>query len=75
MIAAYLTAERGLGRIAIETDVDTLAVILVGSSHLLAAGSQSTPLDADDLREVVSTALEEGAHATRPSRRSQRFSR
>jgi AcrR family transcriptional regulator len=58
MIAAYLTAERGLGRIAIETDVDTLAVILVGGSHLLAAGSQSVPLDRDDLREVVSTALE-----------------
>jgi AcrR family transcriptional regulator len=58
MIAAYLTAERGLGRIAIETDVDTLAVILVGSSHLLAAGSQSAPLDPDDLREVVSTALQ-----------------
>lgn len=58
MIAAYLTTERGLGRIAIDTDVDTLAVILVGSSHLLAASSQRAPIEPDDLHPVVSTALE-----------------
>ncbi len=43
LIAAYLTAERGLGRIALRTDVDTVAVILVGSAHLLAAGSHPAP--------------------------------
>ena len=37
MIATYLTAERGLGRIAIATDVDRLAVLLVGGAHLLTA--------------------------------------
>lgn len=37
MIATYLTAERGLGRIAVSADVDTLAVMLVGGAHLLAA--------------------------------------
>ena len=37
-IATYLTAERGLGRIPITTDVDTLAIVLVGSAHLIAAG-------------------------------------
>lgn len=58
MVATYLTAERGLGRIAIDAPVDTLAVILVGSSHLLAASSQRAPIEPDDLREVVSTALE-----------------
>lgn len=58
MIAAYLTAERGLGRIAIDADVDALAVILVGSSHLLAAGSRPAPIAPDDLREVVDVAVE-----------------
>jgi hypothetical protein len=37
MIAAYLTAERGLGRIALTADVDTLPVMLVGGAHLLTA--------------------------------------
>jgi len=31
MVAAYLTAERGLGRIALEADVDRLAPALVGA--------------------------------------------
>jgi AcrR family transcriptional regulator len=57
MIAAYLTAERGLGRIALSTDVDTLAVILVGSAHLLAAGVHPAPLDPDELHQVVISAL------------------
>jgi AcrR family transcriptional regulator len=56
MIAAYLTAERGLSRIALETDVDTLAVMLVGSAHLLAAERDNVPLDPDDLRDVLKTA-------------------
>lgn len=42
MIATYLTAERGLGRIAIGVDIDTLAVMLVGGAHLLTAPEQST---------------------------------
>jgi len=37
MIASYLTAERGLGRIAVAADVDTLAVMLVGGAYLLTA--------------------------------------
>jgi hypothetical protein len=58
MVAAYLTAERGLGRVAIQTDVDTLAVILVGGAHLLAAGSQRGPLTPDDLHDIVSITLQ-----------------
>jgi AcrR family transcriptional regulator len=57
MVAAYLTAERGLGRIALDPDVDTLAVILVGSTHLLAA-SQASALEPDDLCKVVGTIVE-----------------
>jgi AcrR family transcriptional regulator len=57
MIAAYLTAERGLGRIAVNTDVDALAIILVGSAHLLAAGSNPDRLEAGDLRGIVSATV------------------
>lgn len=53
MIAAYLTAERGLGRIALEADVDRLATILVGAAHMLRAGGA----DADEVREVIRTGL------------------
>jgi hypothetical protein len=43
VIAAHLTAERGLGRIPLETYVDRLAVILVGGAHLQAAGHDGEP--------------------------------
>jgi AcrR family transcriptional regulator len=36
MLAGYLTAERGLGRITLDTDVDALAFTLVATAHLLA---------------------------------------
>ena len=41
-IGAYLTAERGLGRIPITTDVDRLAITLVGSAHLLQLGATTS---------------------------------
>ena len=37
MIAAYLAAERDLGRIAADADVGTLAPTLLGAAHLLFA--------------------------------------
>jgi AcrR family transcriptional regulator len=58
MIATYLTAERGLSRIALETDVDTLAVMLVGSAHLLASGRDDIPLDPDDLQDILMIATD-----------------
>lgn len=57
MLSGYLTAERGLGRVAIDADVDTCAVILVGAAHLLAAGRDG-PVDLDDLRVLVATAID-----------------
>jgi hypothetical protein len=42
MLAGYLTAERGLGRVALDTDVDALAFTLVGAAHLLAVGGELT---------------------------------
>ena len=58
MIAAYLTAERGLGRIALTTDVDTLAITLVGSAHLLAATQADVPLAPNDLNDILSTTID-----------------
>jgi hypothetical protein len=63
MIAAHLTAERGLGRLPLGTDVDRLALMLVGGTHLLVAGGAG----AGEVRELVATALPGAGAATRPS--------
>ena len=55
MIAAYLAAERDLGRIAPHADVDTVALTLIGSGHLLFAGGE--PPDADAVHRVMSSAI------------------
>ena len=55
MISAYLAAERDLGRIAADADVDTVALTLIGTGHLLFAGGDGP--DADAVRAVMSTAL------------------
>lgn len=57
MVAAYLTAERGLGRIAVSADVDTLAMLLVGGAHLIAAAHDGGPPDPDDLRALAGIAI------------------
>jgi AcrR family transcriptional regulator len=43
VVAAYLAAERDLGRIAPDADTDTLALSLIGSAHLLFAGGNDPP--------------------------------
>ena len=57
MIASYLTAERDLGRIAADADVDTLAPTLIGAGHLLFAGREGIPPVAEDVRKVVLTVM------------------
>ncbi len=57
MLAAYLTAERGLGRIAITTDVDMLAILLVGGAHLRATEHNDLQLDSEDLRDLFAAAI------------------
>jgi AcrR family transcriptional regulator len=57
MIAAYLTAERDLGRIAADADVDTLAAMLIGTGHLLYAGGHGEPPEAGAVRKVVTTVI------------------
>nr|WP_206438964.1 TetR/AcrR family transcriptional regulator [Streptomyces scabichelini] len=57
MIASYLTAERDRGRIAPDADVDTLALTLIGGGHLLFAGREGTPPEAEAVRRVVTTTI------------------
>ncbi|GAA2796038.1 TetR family transcriptional regulator [Kitasatospora sp. CM 4170] len=56
-IAAYLVAERSLGRLAPDADVDVLAPTLIGAAHLLFADRTGTPPEPDAVRKVVTTVL------------------
>jgi AcrR family transcriptional regulator len=57
MISAYLAAERDLGRISQGADVDTIALTLIGSGHLLFAGREGDPPDIDAVHKVMSSAI------------------
>jgi AcrR family transcriptional regulator len=57
MIASYLAAERDLGRIAADADVDTLAPTLIGAGHLLFADRNGTPPEAAAILKVVTTVI------------------
>jgi AcrR family transcriptional regulator len=57
MIGAYLTAERDLGRITADADVDTLAAMLIGSGHLLFADRKSARPEAAAVHKVVTTVI------------------
>ncbi|WP_259294698.1 TetR/AcrR family transcriptional regulator [Streptomyces canus] len=57
MIATYLTAERELGRLAGDADIDTLAPTLVGAGHLLFADRTSAPPQTGAVRKMVTTVI------------------
>jgi AcrR family transcriptional regulator len=57
MVAGYLRAERGLGRVTPDADAETLALMLIGTGHLLFAGRDGTPPDAAEVREVVAAVI------------------
>lgn len=57
MIAAYLTTERELGRIAADADVDTLAPTLIGTGHMLFADRKGAPPEAGAVRKVVTAVI------------------
>ena len=66
MIASYLTAERGLGRIAADADVDTLAPTLIGAGHLLFADRKGAPPEAGAVRKMVTTVIAGVAQEAQP---------
>ncbi|MFI7611394.1 TetR/AcrR family transcriptional regulator [Nonomuraea terrae] len=55
--ASYLAAERDRGRLVPGADVDTLALTLVGTGHLLFSGRDGTPPEAAAVRGYVSSVL------------------
>jgi AcrR family transcriptional regulator len=57
MIASYLTLECELGRIAADADIDTLALSLIGTGHLLFAGREGTPPEASAVHKIVTTVI------------------
>ena len=57
MTASYLTAERGVGRIAADADIGTLAPTLIGAGHLLFADRRGAPPEADAVRKMVATVI------------------
>jgi len=57
MVASYLTVERGLGRIAADADIDTLAPTLIGAGHLLFADRKGASPGAAAVRKMVTTVL------------------
>jgi AcrR family transcriptional regulator len=57
MLSGYLAAERDLGRIVADADVDTLATTLIGAGHLLFADRESGVPDAEAVRKLVVTVI------------------
>jgi AcrR family transcriptional regulator len=68
MIAGYLAAERDLGRITANADVDMLALSLLGTSHLDFAGGDGGPPDEDAVRRVVISVLGDCHRPSLPSK-------
>ncbi|OLF13101.1 TetR family transcriptional regulator [Actinophytocola xinjiangensis] len=57
VIAEYLDAERTLGRLAPEAEIDALAPTLIGASHLLFADRTTGQPTADAVRRTVATVI------------------
>jgi hypothetical protein len=57
MIADYLAAERDLGRIAADADVETLAAVLMGAGHRLFADRTAAAPEAAAVTKMVTTVV------------------
>ncbi|WP_067501097.1 TetR/AcrR family transcriptional regulator [Actinoplanes sp. TFC3] len=57
MVAGYLAAEQDRGRIRVEADVNTLALTLIGSGHLISADRTGTRPGEAAVHKVVATVL------------------
>ncbi|WP_433231762.1 TetR/AcrR family transcriptional regulator [Actinomadura formosensis] len=57
MIEGYLGAERELGRIASDAEVEMLAPTLIGTAHLLFADRTGPAPERDSVRKMVTTVL------------------
>ncbi|MGR6918339.1 TetR/AcrR family transcriptional regulator [[Actinomadura] parvosata] len=57
ILSDYLTAEQERGRIAPGADIGRLAPTLVGTAHLMFAGTDGLPLWPEDVRDAVASVL------------------
>lgn len=57
MVAAYLAAERDLGRVSADADVAGLAPMLVGAGHLEFSARDGSPVDEAAIRKAVVTII------------------
>ena len=57
MITSYLSAERGLGRIAPDAEVDMLGPTLLGGVHMLFVNRENVPPEPEAIARVVTTVL------------------
>jgi AcrR family transcriptional regulator len=57
MVAGYLAAERDLGRVPADAQVDLLAPALIGAAHLLFADTEGAPPGDGEVRRVVATVV------------------
>jgi AcrR family transcriptional regulator len=57
MVARYLSAEKGLGRVVPGADVDALAPTLIGAAHLLFADRMSAAPDRQAVEKMVKTVV------------------
>lgn len=60
IVAGYLAAERELGRVPVDAEVDLLAPTLVGAAHLLFADAEGAAPEAEDVRRVVAAVVAVG---------------
>ena len=60
MLASYLAAEREMGRLEPNAEVEMLAPMLIGTVHLLWATQDGAAPSADEVRRVVTTAISGG---------------
>ncbi|MFK4104375.1 TetR/AcrR family transcriptional regulator [Streptomyces sp. NPDC019531] len=60
MVAGYLAAERDLGRVAADADVDLLAPTLIGAAHLLFADAEGAAPGDGEVRRVVAAVVTVG---------------
>jgi AcrR family transcriptional regulator len=58
IIASYLAAERDLGRIAADADIDTLSAVLMGAGHRLFADRTGAPPEAAAVARMVTTVID-----------------
>lgn len=57
MLTTYLVAEQALGRVAVDADLSTVSLTLIGAVHLLFTDRESGPPDTNAVRKVAVSAL------------------